>query len=233
MAVDWAAIRRKLPTGFSAEDKAKREALFTGFDPNKNGYLSLAEVDKGIRDVLELDAIFDCKPVIMRAFQAAKSLNDARGKASHGPDYVEKCEFRMLLVYLRQYFELWQMFSMIDTSGDRRITKQEFLMAVPLLERWSVSDAAWAASTRRGRSARSTRTAAGSSSSTSSPTGRCGRASTWTTTTSSARVSPWSHVSSASVSTFSGEETEPTCHLETQPQPINIRAVCCVSVEGD
>jgi hypothetical protein len=29
--------------------------MFKLFDPNSNGYLSLAEVDKGIRDVLCID----------------------------------------------------------------------------------------------------------------------------------------------------------------------------------
>ena len=35
---------------------------------NGNGYLSLAEIDKGIRDTLKSDALFDAKPAIMRAF---------------------------------------------------------------------------------------------------------------------------------------------------------------------
>ncbi len=30
-------------------------------DPNGNGYISLAELDKGIRDVLQMDKLFDCK----------------------------------------------------------------------------------------------------------------------------------------------------------------------------
>ena len=39
---------------------------------NGNGYISLAEVDKGIRDVLVLPTLFATKPVLMRAFMAAK-----------------------------------------------------------------------------------------------------------------------------------------------------------------
>jgi hypothetical protein len=39
---------------------------------NGNGYISLAEVDKGIRDVLVLPILFATKPVLMRAFMAAK-----------------------------------------------------------------------------------------------------------------------------------------------------------------
>jgi hypothetical protein len=38
------------------------------FDPNGNGLLSLAEVDKGIKDTLLLNELFDCKAVILRAF---------------------------------------------------------------------------------------------------------------------------------------------------------------------
>lgn len=38
------------------------------FDGNSNGILSLAEVDKGVRDILMLPELFDLKPVIIRAF---------------------------------------------------------------------------------------------------------------------------------------------------------------------
>jgi len=37
-------------------------------DMNGNGYISLAEIDKGLRDILRVDHIFDCKPAIMRAY---------------------------------------------------------------------------------------------------------------------------------------------------------------------
>ena len=70
--IDWDKIRSKLPTEKNAEDKAKRKKYFSQFDPNGNGYLSLAEVEKGCEKVLELPEIFENKPVMMRAFQAAK-----------------------------------------------------------------------------------------------------------------------------------------------------------------
>ena len=37
-------------------------------DVNGNGLLSLAEVDKGMRDVIKLPGLFKLKPVLMRAF---------------------------------------------------------------------------------------------------------------------------------------------------------------------
>ena len=44
--IDWAEIRTKLPFERTEEQKAKRKDLFTQFDPNGNGFLSLAEVSK-------------------------------------------------------------------------------------------------------------------------------------------------------------------------------------------
>lgn len=73
--IDWDKIRSKLPTEKTAEDKAKRKKLFSQFDPNGNNYLSLAEVTKGCEEVLELPELYENKPVMMRAFQAAKVSN--------------------------------------------------------------------------------------------------------------------------------------------------------------
>ena len=58
--------RSKLP--FERSQKVKRFKLWDSIDVNGNGYLSLAEVDKGMRDVLQLDEIFNIKPVMLRAF---------------------------------------------------------------------------------------------------------------------------------------------------------------------
>ena len=53
--INWKQICKKLPTmkGNPAQ-AAIRKKMFKDFDPNGNGYLSLAEVDKGIQDVLGL-----------------------------------------------------------------------------------------------------------------------------------------------------------------------------------
>ena len=59
-------------------------------------------------DVLNLPQLFNLKPVLMRAFQAAK--NKLPSKNPHGDDYVSRAEFRYLLMYLRQYYEYWVAF---------------------------------------------------------------------------------------------------------------------------
>ena len=50
--MNFADLKEKLPAGRDEESFAKRSEMFNQFDPNGNGYLSLAEVDKGIKDIL-------------------------------------------------------------------------------------------------------------------------------------------------------------------------------------
>lgn len=141
MSVDWAKIRARLPVERTPEQKHKRFEMFKQFDPNGNGYLSLAEVDKGVRDILQVEEIFDAKPVMIRAFNAAKGANNAhisKGHNAHGADYIEVSEFRLLLVYLHKYLELWEMFEALDTSKDRRVSLTEFKAAVPKIQSWGV-----------------------------------------------------------------------------------------------
>jgi len=65
--VKWELILAKTPTEKTNEKLKIRRQLFRRFDPNGNGYLSLAEAEKGIKE-LELDDIFSAKPVMLRAF---------------------------------------------------------------------------------------------------------------------------------------------------------------------
>lgn len=103
---------------------------------NGNGYLSLAEVDKGMRDVIQLPELFALKPVLMRAFQAAKKR--LKSNNEHGDDYVSRAEFKYLLQYLRQYYEYWVAFDAIDGDDDRRISLEEFVKAMPEMEKWNI-----------------------------------------------------------------------------------------------
>ena len=161
--IDWKALTAKLPTGRDAESKARRKALFGRFDFNGNGYLSLAEVDKAVRDELGSAELFSSKvrvrtcilpttpcpspflpspahfssqPVLMRAFQAAKGA--AKTASTLGADYVEYPEFRLLLVYLREYFELDAAYNRLDSSDDRRLSLPEFRAGVALLAQWGI-----------------------------------------------------------------------------------------------
>ena len=133
---DWDSLLSSLPIKKTAEDRKKRKELWNQMDMNGNNYISLAEFDKGLRDVLKLPDIFKLKKVSLRAFQAAKTA--VKSSSKYGDDYVGWLEFRIILVYLRQYFEYYVMFCRIDTSDDFKINLEEFKKAVPTLNKWGV-----------------------------------------------------------------------------------------------
>jgi len=134
--VDWGEVAQKLPIKRDHESRRRRKQLFRQFDPNGNGILSLAEVDKGIEETLHLQHQRDIKPVINRAFHAARSI--APPVQSFSDDYIDQNEFRVFLVYLRHYLELWNVFVKIDSSHDRRVSFKEFQASVPLLQQMGV-----------------------------------------------------------------------------------------------
>ena len=81
------------------------------------------------------------KTLVSKAFHFAKDFYPAeKGKNKRGKQmqdlYIEKIEFRIFLIALRQRFEYYQAFKQIDTSGDGFIEIDEFIEAVDVLEKW-------------------------------------------------------------------------------------------------
>ena len=128
----------------TAAAKDKRRRLWRKWDPNGNSYLSLAEVDRGLRMRLEEKAGRDtafgtgvwrhCRPSFIRAFNDAKDAAPPSSKgALDSDDYVTPSEFRVLIVYLRLYATMFEVFAMVDgcspgttADDDRRISYSEW-----------------------------------------------------------------------------------------------------------
>ena len=124
-----------LPTG--TDQEGERDELFASMDPNSNGFLSLAEVDAGLR--ARVPGLASKKQALLRAFQASKGAR--RGTRALSDDMVEKGEeFRLLLLYLHRYLELLCAFEQLDTDGDRRLDAEEFEAACAggVLAKWGV-----------------------------------------------------------------------------------------------
>ena len=136
--VNWLELSTHLPFGRGAAERAARDELWRRLDEAGNGYLSLAELDKGMRTALRVDHVFAARPVLMRAFQVAKRA--AEPHARLGPDFVERgVEFRAVLHQLRRYLEVFAMFHRMDANDDRRVSLEDFELAVPLLVTWRVN----------------------------------------------------------------------------------------------
>ena len=137
---DWAKITELLPSGRSEKERLKRKQLFKMMDGNGSGLLTLAEIDGGLQDIIPLPKeFFKSKRPIMRAFQYAKQCGKSRGGKwkSRDDDFVDPREFRVLMISLRQMFEVWAMFDRIDSGdNDHKIDLEEFKAAVPMIELW-------------------------------------------------------------------------------------------------
>ena len=74
--INWSDVTGRMPCSKTdRKQKFDRKKLWKAIDTTNTGYLTLEELDEGIRRVLKLDAVFDAKPAIQRAFMAAKSAN--------------------------------------------------------------------------------------------------------------------------------------------------------------
>merc|ERR1719394_463607 len=133
--VDLRSIAAKLPVGRSDAEREQRSEMFDGMDQNGSGQLSLAEIDLGVLNFVG-EECFLMKPAIKEAYKAAKDVDPGDDKEDQ--HFVEKSEFRMLLVSLRRYLELYCAFDAVDTGNDDRINYEEFQQAVPLLGEWGI-----------------------------------------------------------------------------------------------
>ena len=126
-------IRSQLVFDLNPAAKAKRDQLWKAFDMNGNNLLSLAEVDKGLRDVLRLDDdLFQAKKAIFQAFNSSKHAVHIKG--AHADDYVNRCEFRLLLKFLWENFVYYNAFQGMEMDGDLRLSLPEFKANFKLIE---------------------------------------------------------------------------------------------------
>lgn len=134
--IDYVKLRGILCIERTKEGSEKRNKMFDDFDKNKNGYLSLAEVTQGLKEILPLKDFKNFKEAISRSFQASKdSVKNTRKLSS---DNIERNEFRYFLCYLRQYFEYYEMFSIVNTGQDKYLDIDEFKNAVPQFKKWGI-----------------------------------------------------------------------------------------------
>jgi len=127
-------LTKKLSVERSEEGKAKRLQLFQEFDKNRSGYLCISEVDQGISSLLGFSEFSHFKPAIQMAFNSAKDC--IKNNKSYSRDFIEMNEFRYFLCCLRQYIEYYEMFERLNTNHDKYIDFDEFLQALPLIEKW-------------------------------------------------------------------------------------------------
>lgn len=138
--IQWEKLRQLLPREKTAEGKEKRENLWLKFDPEQTGKITYSAVCDKAEAVIQLQNFTKkWRTLIRRAFDRA-SARSRRGSFL-GPSSdvtIQYSEFRLLICYIYDYFEVEVMFDQMDFSDDGMVSREEFTRAVPFLDRWGV-----------------------------------------------------------------------------------------------
>ena len=134
---NWDDMMKKLPIDKTSDERKKRLELWKKLNEYGNGYLSYRRLMVQLTNYLDLPDVLRNKGPIKLAFDAAADYYSRNG-VNKNDNLIEWMEFRIFLVYLRQYFEYWVMFQKVDSSGDHKISLDEFKNAVPTMEKWGV-----------------------------------------------------------------------------------------------
>ena len=134
---DWDELMKKLPTQKTTKERKERLDLWNKINEYGNGYVSFKRLSVQLDKHLDLPNVVRNKGPIKLAFNAASNKYAKKGLKPED-NLIEWMEFRIFLVYLRQYFEYWVMFETVDNSGDHQINLEEFKKAVPTMEKWGV-----------------------------------------------------------------------------------------------
>ena len=134
---NWEELTKKLPIKKTGDDRKKRLQLWNKINQYGNGYVSYKRLSTQLTEYLKLPEVVRNKGPMKLAFDAA-SDKYAKYGVKKEDNLIEWMEFRIFLVYLRQYFEYWVMFEKMDKSGDKQISLEEFKKAKDLMANWGV-----------------------------------------------------------------------------------------------
>merc|ERR1711962_1749986 len=121
--VDWERINSRLPYLRNEEDKKRRKNMGEAIDINGNGYVSLAEITKGVRDVIGVDDLFDSRPAINRSFHHCRKLSKRISKEEFTSDSMRKT----IQEWVGPIEDMEAEFDRVDSSGGGQILFSEFV----------------------------------------------------------------------------------------------------------
>jgi len=135
----WDHSTFKLPTGRDKESYTARLALFKTLDEGGDGSVSLQELKNFLPKMVEVPQSDDPKRLLSQAVDFANTalIEMTMGRKKQ-IDQVTPKEFRLFLVYLQRYCEIYELFleidvSIVDEVGDAQLTLEEFTRAIPKL----------------------------------------------------------------------------------------------------
>ena len=134
---DLDKLKKKLPISKTSEDRQKRLEMWNQVNEDDNDYASFKKLSLFLLEYLKLSNNDKNRESIKSAFVATRNKYLRYG-LKIDDNIIVWMEFRIFLVYLRQYYEYWVMFKQVDDSYEHPINLKEFKKAVPLMGNWGV-----------------------------------------------------------------------------------------------
>jgi hypothetical protein len=127
---DLASLAAKLPTGRDAESKKARRSIFRRIDVSGHGVLSLSDARTALARAVGIDHFAEAQPALERAFLAARDASKCRSEG------LEPDGFYLMLVYMRQYFELFAAFHGRDAAFNGQLSVSDYKQGLDLLAKY-------------------------------------------------------------------------------------------------
>lgn len=126
--VIWLDLLESFPFRDSEKDKKKRDELWKSASKGQQ-CSSYENSNEMVLNNFKIPKISQDKELIKKSYDMAKK----QGKTDAG---LAQEQFRDFFVFLRQYHEYFLMFEYADKNGDKRISYEEFVLAIPVIEHW-------------------------------------------------------------------------------------------------
>lgn len=142
----WDKVSYRLPIERSKQARDLRNSLLKFLDSANTGKMLIDDLKIGFARIVMMPGVDDpdhmLDEVIRHSQRAVQDLM-LDGAPRHNDDIITK-EFRVFLMFLQGYMDLWEIFFEVDESGDEMVMLSEFCMCAPKLQAWGMKDPALA-----------------------------------------------------------------------------------------
>lgn len=135
---NWRRLHKMWPLGRDMDSRNVRWRLFRAFDINGNGLLGVLEVSTVAVSHVNVAGIKDYSPAVTLAFQSMRGVMPLDNTINH--ECLGLRSFRIFLMFLCRYTELWVHWCAMNVSGGKTVTRAEFAAHVPQLKGFELED---------------------------------------------------------------------------------------------
>lgn len=135
-AKDWKALMDKMPVEKTEAAAKRRQDIWNKMNEYNNGSVSMKKMSKDMEKYLGLPKKVTDKGCLEKAYNNAK--DKVKTKQGGDDSFIQFAEFRIFLVYLKQYLQYWVMFENLGGGKTMTLSLNQLKDATKILESYGV-----------------------------------------------------------------------------------------------